>query len=75
MRQLLTESVLLAFAGAAAGLVLAFGALPVLKSALPLDRPGIAEAGLDWRVLAFAMTLAVLTGLVFGLAPALSALR
>jgi putative ABC transport system permease protein len=74
-RQLLTESVLLAGAGAAAGLAMALGALPVLKAALPIDRPGLVGAGLDWRVLAFATALTVLTGLAFGLAPAVAASR
>jgi predicted permease len=75
VRQLLTESILLALAGAAAGLVLAFSALAVLKTALPAGTPRLAEVSIDWRVLAFVVALAFLTGVAFGLAPALSASR
>jgi len=73
VRQLLTESVVLALAGGALGLGLAFGALSALKTFLPADTPRLAEAGMDWRVLAFVTGLSVLTGLAFGLAPALRA--
>ena len=75
VRQLLTESVELALAGAGLGLALAYGALRVLRSALPVDTPRIGEAAIDWRVLGFVTALALLTGLVFGLVPALSATR
>jgi len=73
VRQFLTESVVLAFAGGALGLALAFGALSVLKSAFPPDTPQLARAGMDWRVLTLMTVLAVLTGLAAGLVPALSA--
>ncbi len=73
VRQLLTESVVLALAGGALGLTLAFGALSALKSFLPADTPRLAEVGMDWRVLAFVTALSILTGLAFGLAPALRA--
>jgi len=75
MRQLLTESVALGIAGGGLGLLLAFEGLSVVKSVLPADNPRVAAAGIDWRVLAFVAGLAVVTGLVFGLAPALSARR
>jgi putative ABC transport system permease protein len=75
VRQLLTESVVLALAGGGLGLVLAMGSLSTLKSALPVDNPLLATAGIDWQVLAFLTALAILSGLVFGLAPALSASR
>lgn len=75
VRQLLTESVVLAFVGGGLGLVLAFGGLAVLKSVLPMDNAQLAKAGIDWQVLAFATALAILTGLIFGLTPALSATR
>jgi putative ABC transport system permease protein len=75
VRQLLTESVMLAFAGAGVGLILAFEGLTVLKSALPADIPRFAETTIDWRVLLFVTLLALLTGLTFGLAPALKASR
>ncbi|MCI0488403.1 MAG: ABC transporter permease, partial [Blastocatellia bacterium] len=74
-RQLLTESVLLAFAGAGLGIILAFEGLSVLKSILPLDNPHLAQASIDWQVIAFVTALTILTGLSFGLAPAISASR
>ncbi|HUK29916.1 MAG TPA: ABC transporter permease [Candidatus Acidoferrum sp.] len=73
VRQMLTESVLLAAGGGAVGLAISWAGLAGLKSALPSDTPRLAEATLDWRVLAFTALLALLTGLVFGLAPALRA--
>jgi predicted permease len=75
VRQLLTESLLLAIAGAAVGLMLAFEGLALLKSVLPADIPRLAEANIDWRVLLFVTLLALLTGLAFGIAPALAAAR
>jgi putative ABC transport system permease protein len=75
VRQLLTESVALALLGGGLGLVVAMGSLSTLKSVLPADNLLVASAGIDWQVLAFLATLAILTGLVFGLAPALSASR
>jgi putative ABC transport system permease protein len=71
IRQLLTESVLLALLGGSFGIVLATEGLRLLKSALPVDTPRLADAHIDWRVLAFTGGLAVLTGLLFGLVPAL----
>jgi predicted permease len=75
MRQLLTESVVLALLGGGLGLVLAMASLSTLKSVLPMDNPLLATAGIDWQVLAFMIALAIMTGLAFGLAPALSASR
>jgi putative ABC transport system permease protein len=75
VRQLLTESVLLALAGGSLGLILSFKGLSVLKSVLPLNNPQLIEADIDWKVLAFTLLLAFVTGLVFGLAPAFSAGR
>ena len=75
VRQLLTESVLLAFAGGGLGLALATGSLSVLKSALPEENALLAHASIDWQVLSFVAALAILTGLAFGLAPAFSAAR
>ena len=71
VRQLLTESVLLAAVGALLGLVLASKGIVLLKAVLPADTPRIADAHMDWRVLVFTGALAVLTGLVSGLVPAL----
>lgn len=73
VRQLLTESVLLSLLGAAAGLVVVQGALPFLQQLVP---PGLAlttQPSLDGRALACALILSLLTGLLFGLAPALQA--
>ena len=74
-RQLLTESVVLAFAGGLIGAVVAVQGLALLKRILPPDTPRVADVHIDWRVLAFTGGLAVVTGLAFGLAPALSASR
>ena len=75
IRQLLTESVLLAFLGGTLGILLATEGLQLLKAALPADTPRLASAHIDWRVLAFTAGLAILTGLLFGLAPALQSSR
>jgi predicted permease len=74
-RQLLTESVVLALLGAVVGLLLARNSLALLKLVLPPDTPRLNEVDLNWRVLAFTGTLAILTGSAFGLAPVLHALR
>lgn len=74
-RQLLTESVLQAGVGAVLGFVLAVFGLSALKSLLPSDTPRLLDVQVDWRVLVFTVGLAVLTGLAFGMAPALEASR
>ncbi len=74
-RQLLTESVLLSSLGAVLGFALAAAGLIALKSALPADTPRLVDVHLDWRVLIFTGTLAVISGLIFGLAPALQSSR
>jgi predicted permease len=71
MRQLLTESVLLASLGAVFGLVFAVAGLSLLRTLLPADTPRLTDVHMDWRVLVFTGGLAILTGLVVGLAPAL----
>ena len=76
VRQLLTESVLLAAAGAALGFVLAVPAMAALaKVQPPLGVPMQFDFSPDLRVLAFTTALAVLTGILFGLAPALTGTR
>jgi predicted permease len=70
-RQLLTESMVLALAGAAVGLAAAPAALGALTRLLPPDTPRLNEVQIDWIVLAFTAAVAVATGLAFGLAPAL----
>lgn len=75
VRQLLTESVLLSALGGIVGLFFAVSALSVLKAFLPADTPRLADASIDARVLFFAAVVAVLTGIIFGLAPAMRASR
>ena len=71
VQQLLTESLMLALAGGGAGLLLALWGVALLTKLLPLDFPRLGEIRLDWRVVAFTFVASVLTGLLFGLAPAL----
>jgi predicted permease len=76
VRQLLTESVLLSLLGAGMGLLLAYWLLGALTSAdLPLPIPVDDNVGIDGRVLGFTALLAVATGLLFGLVPAIQASR
>jgi predicted permease len=71
MRQLLTESFLLAIAGGGLGLLLAAWGTKAVLSQLPLSLPRAGEVGLDGRVLIFTAAVSLLAGIVFGLAPAL----
>jgi putative ABC transport system permease protein len=71
VRQLLTESVLLAFIGGVAGLGFAWLGLGALLAAAPADLPRLDEIRIDGRVLVFTLALSVLTGILFGLVPAL----
>ena len=73
VRQLLTESLVLSLAGGALGLLVAVWGVRLISSFVPADIPRFSETGLDPTVLAFTLAASVLTGLVFGLAPALSA--
>jgi predicted permease len=75
LRQAMVESMVLSIAGGAIGLTLAAVALRVGVSRLPQTLPRINEIGLDWRVMLFALGLALLTGLLCGLAPAFAAIR
>ena len=70
VRQLLTESILLALAASAVGVVLSTWGLAVLFAVWPRALARTVEIGLDSRVLAFSLGLAVLTGVAFGLVPA-----
>lgn len=70
LRQFVTESVLLSVIGGAVGLVLAYEALQGLIGWLPADLPRISEIHVDARVLAFGLALSVVSGVIFGLAPA-----
>ncbi|MGH9906298.1 MAG: ABC transporter permease, partial [Pyrinomonadaceae bacterium] len=71
MRQLLTESTMLAFAGGVLGLLAALWGVALMIKLLPADFPRVAEIGIDWRVLAFTLAVSAITGILFGLAPAL----
>ena len=75
LRQLLTESVLLAMLGGAAGTVVAAYALSVVLRVGGESIPRLAQAGMDGRVFAFSLILVLLTSIVFGAAPALQASR
>ena len=75
VRQWLTESVLLGIGGGALGLVLALWANQLLISYLQTTPLASLDLGLDWRVLAFTLLVSVVTGIVFGLAPAVQAAR
>jgi predicted permease len=72
VHHLLTESVLLALAGGAAGCLLAWWGIQSLRG---VELPVTVDLSLDIRVLAFAIALSLLTGVAFGLAPALTATR
>lgn len=73
--QMLTESVLLALAGGAGGLLLAQTGLRALLALAPKDLPRLVTISIDGRVLAFTLGISVLTGILFGLLPAWSATR
>jgi predicted permease len=71
VRQLLTESLLLAVLGGGLGLLLAFAILNVLLAGAPQEIPRLNAIGIDRWVLGFTLLLSILTGVFFGLAPAL----
>ena len=73
LRQLLTESVVLAVAGGAAGLLIAYWATTALVAARPADLPRLDEVGLNGTVMLFTLGISLLTGIAFGLLPALQA--
>jgi putative ABC transport system permease protein len=79
IRQLLTESILLSVFGGMLGLILGYAGVRALLTVSPAGLPRIGEhgaaVGVDWRVLAFTLGIALLTGILFGLFPALGASR
>ncbi len=75
VRQLMVESMLLSMIGAALSIVLAWWAVQVLRTAMPDNVPRVATIALDLRVLAAAAGLALVTGVLFGILPALQLSR
>jgi predicted permease len=75
LAQLLTESLLLGVAGGAAGLLIAEWSLRVARAMHPGNIPRMAEIGIDGRVLLFTFAISIVTGIVFGIAPALQAAK
>jgi putative ABC transport system permease protein len=77
IRQLLTESMLMSLLGGVTGLLLAMWGISALLAVIPEDIPRllVMNIGLDGRVLAFTLVISLLTGLLFGIAPALQVTR
>ena len=75
IRQLLIESLVLAIIGGALGLLFAYQGAQLLLTYLPQERPVFLNVSPDARVLGFTLAVSVLTGVLFGLAPALRATR
>jgi putative ABC transport system permease protein len=73
IRQLLTESLVLAVAGGVSGLLVAYWALQLLIGAAPENMPRLDDVTLDWRIALFAFAATLAVGVLFGLAPSLSA--
>ena len=72
LAQLLTESVVIAICGGAVGLLLAVAGTSLLKIMLPADTPYLQEIGVDGRVLLFTFLVSAVSGILFGLAPAIA---
>ena len=75
VRQLLTESLLLSVVGGALGLLFAIWGTGIVSSAGAKINPMLQNTQIDWRVLGFTFAISILTGLLFGLAPALQSSR
>ena len=75
VRQLLTESVLLGLLGGLVGVAIAYGALQVVRATNPGNIPRLDAISLDATVLLFTLAVSVLTGVLFGLVPAVKAVR
>ncbi|HET6974624.1 MAG TPA: ABC transporter permease, partial [Pyrinomonadaceae bacterium] len=75
VRQLFTESMLLALTGGVVGLLIAFWGIAAITKLLPADFPRLNEIHIDLRVLGFTFVASMLTGILFGLVPALQVSR
>jgi putative ABC transport system permease protein len=75
IRQMLTESLLLSLLGSGFGLALAYWSVKFLVAIGPDSIHRVREISIDWRVLGFALLVALMTGMIFGLAPALQATK
>jgi putative ABC transport system permease protein len=75
IRQLLTESLILSLVGGTAGVTIVFAAKGALLRLVPETLPRLNEISISWSVLIFAVIVSILSGLIFGLAPALQAGR
>jgi putative ABC transport system permease protein len=79
VRQLLTESIVLAITGGVLGLILGYAGVRALLAVSPAGLPRVGEngaaVGLDWRIFLFTLAISLFTGILFGLFPALSASR
>jgi putative ABC transport system permease protein len=73
IRQFLTESILLALSGGAVGMILAMWGVELLVRLSPANIPRLDEVRLNWQVLLFTLAVSLLTGIIFGLIPALHA--
>lgn len=73
IRQLLTESTLFAVSGGVVGILFAWVSLSAVKAFVPAYTPGLQAVQIDLRVMVFSLVLALITGVIFGMAPALHA--
>ncbi len=75
VRQMLTESLVLSFIAGVAGVATAVFAMGFILRAVPSSIPRLSEVSIDWTVLLFAMLISLLTGVLFGLAPAIQSAK
>ena len=75
IRQALTESLMLSMMGGVGGLLVAYWSIPALLSLKPATIPVSIDAPLDWRVFTFALVASILSGIAFGVMPALRSTR
>jgi putative ABC transport system permease protein len=75
LQQMLTESLVLGATGGGLGLLVALWTADVLPSFLPSEQARLLDASVDWRVIAFTAAVAIASGLIFGIAPALHGTR